>query len=155
MTWHSSKQNKQCSRKLNIRSVLLLRRLELLPDELGLSLSLSFILFKKSLYVIRRAVCSYAVFVIPECGSIICKSLSKVITTLIACLTKSRYPGRICEYRCSRSTNYTTLLHSLPAIKQKFQVIWDLHYDSHTDSLQRRWCYKMCLLTSLLTSTAV
>ena len=44
--------------------------------------------------------------------------LSQVITMLIACLTKSRYPGRICQYRCSRPT---TLLHSLPAINKSFK----------------------------------
>jgi len=34
--------------------------------------------------VIRRAICAYAVFLTPECGSIVCKSLGQVITTLIA-----------------------------------------------------------------------
>ena len=117
------------------------KRLELLPDELGLSLSLFSCSLKIFVCDQESSMCSCSFFVTPECGSIVWKSLSQVITTLITCLMRSRYLGRICQYRYSRPANYTTVLHSLPAINQRFQVIWDLHYDSHNDSLPRRWCY--------------
>jgi len=100
MTWHSSPQNKQCSRKLKIPSMLLLKSLELLPDESGLSLLLSFILFKK------LCMWSGEQFVLMQFlrHQKVVASSASLSARLIACLTKSRYLGRICQYRSSGSS---------------------------------------------------